>query len=63
MEKWAALELKQADLGDKRRNQRLVKIVEDLATQPSSSVPLFVWKHSGSKCRLRVLELTLLSTR
>src|SRR4028119_734605 len=39
MEKWAALELKQADLGDKRRNQRLVKIVEDLATQPSSSVP------------------------
>lgn len=39
MEKWAASELKQADLGDARRNKRLVRIVEDLAAQPSSSVP------------------------
>ncbi|MBP5977951.1 transposase [Brasilonema sp. CT11] len=39
MEKWASVELKQADLGDTRRNKRLVKIVEDLAAQPSSSVP------------------------
>lgn len=39
MEKWAAEELKQADLGDTRRNKRLVRIVEDLAAQPSSSVP------------------------
>ncbi|MCG6138058.1 MAG: transposase, partial [Nostoc sp. LLA-1] len=27
MEKWAASELKQADLGDARRNKRLVRIV------------------------------------
>jgi hypothetical protein len=39
MEKWASVELKQADLGDTRRNKRLVRIVEDLAVQPSSSVP------------------------
>jgi Transposase DNA-binding/Transposase Tn5 dimerisation domain len=39
MEKWASLELKQADLGDVRRNKRLVRIVEDLAAQPTSSVP------------------------
>jgi hypothetical protein len=39
MEKWAAVELKQADLGDTRRNKRLVRIVEDLAAQPSSSGP------------------------
>ncbi|MCG6138123.1 MAG: IS4 family transposase [Nostoc sp. LLA-1] len=39
MEKWAASELKQADLGDARRNKRLVRIVEDLACQPTSSVP------------------------
>jgi len=39
MEKWAAEELQQADLGDARRNKRLVRIVEDLAAQPTSSVP------------------------
>lgn len=36
---WAAEELKYADLGDQRRNQRLVKIVEDLIAQPNESVP------------------------
>ena len=39
MENWAAQELKQADLGDQRRNKRLIRIVEDLAQQPTSSVP------------------------
>ncbi len=32
---WAKEELVRADLGDKRRNKRLVKIVEDLAEQQS----------------------------
>ena len=36
---WVSEELKHADLGDKRRNRRLVKIVEDLSSQPNSSVP------------------------
>ncbi len=39
MEKWAAKELSGVDLGDLRRNKRLIKIVEDLAAQPDSSVP------------------------
>jgi hypothetical protein len=36
---WAAQELKYADLGDVRRNRRLIKIVEDLSQQPNESVP------------------------
>jgi hypothetical protein len=35
---WAGEELKTADLGDKRRNQRLIKIVEDLSAMPIASV-------------------------
>ena len=36
---WAKEELARADLGDKRRNQRLVTIVSDLAEQPQATVP------------------------
>jgi hypothetical protein len=36
---WAAEELWDVDLGDVRRNRRLVKIVEDLVAQPNQSVP------------------------
>ena len=36
---WAESELAQADLGDKRRNKRLIKIVSDLVEQPNESVP------------------------
>lgn len=39
MKGWAASELQYADLGDKRRNKRLVRLVEDLASQPHASVP------------------------
>ena len=35
---WAAEELKTASLGDKRRNRRLIKIVEDLSAMPQASV-------------------------
>ncbi|HEY9728765.1 MAG TPA: IS4 family transposase [Chroococcales cyanobacterium] len=35
---WAAEELKTASLGDKRRNRRLIKIVEDLSAMPNASV-------------------------
>ncbi|NEQ65719.1 MAG: IS4 family transposase [Symploca sp. SIO2D2] len=35
---WAAEELKTANLGDIRRNRRLVTIVEDLSAQPNASV-------------------------
>ncbi|MBD2093753.1 hypothetical protein H6F90_01110 [Trichocoleus sp. FACHB-591] len=33
---WVAEELWDVDLGDARRNRRLVKIVEDLVAQPGS---------------------------
>jgi hypothetical protein len=39
MEKWAAQELQYAELGDARRNKRLISIVENLASQPGTSVP------------------------
>lgn len=39
MSTWAAIELQTADLGDVRRNRRLVHLVEDLAARPDSSVP------------------------
>jgi len=35
---WAEEELKSTDLGDRRREQRLVTIVEDLIAQPNASV-------------------------
>ncbi|MCT7995772.1 IS4 family transposase, partial [Laspinema olomoucense] len=39
VESWAASELKYANLGDKRLNKRLVKMVEDFTNQPNISVP------------------------
>lgn len=39
MERWAASELRYVNLGDTRRNKRLIKLVEDLAAQPTSGVP------------------------
>lgn len=50
---WAAAELKTAKLGDKRRNQRLIKIVEDLASKPSSSIPQ---AFDNSKFKIQKLE-------
>ncbi len=37
MERWAASELRYVNLGDARRNKRLIKLVEDLAAQPTRS--------------------------
>jgi hypothetical protein len=39
MQSWAAEELRDARLGDKRLDRRLMRVVEDLARQPSVSVP------------------------
>ena len=39
MRSWASKELQSAALPDKRLNQRLIKIVENLAQQPHASVP------------------------
>jgi len=52
MKGWAASELQYADLGDTRRNKRLVRLVEDLAAQPNTSVPLFVRRPGCHSSRL-----------
>jgi hypothetical protein len=39
MYQWAEKELESLNLGDRRREKRLIKIVEDLANQPGESVP------------------------
>lgn len=39
MRSWATEELKYAALPDKRLNQRLIKVVENLARQPQASIP------------------------
>lgn len=39
MQSWASEELRYVDLGDARLNRRLIKMVEDFAGNPESSVP------------------------
>lgn len=39
MQSWSKQELSQIDLGDERLNKRLMKMVEDFAENPESSVP------------------------
>ena len=39
MQKWVEEELKTTPLGDKRRTQRLMKIVSNLSAKPEASVP------------------------
>ena len=55
MKEWAKEELKYVDLGDRRRNCRLVKIVSDLAAQPESSVPQASGDWAGTKAEGRIL--------
>ena len=58
MEKWAAQELQYADLGDTRRKKRLISIVENLASQPSTSVPQASGNLAASIVAWRLLWLT-----
>ena len=49
MQSWASEELKYAGLPDKRLNQRLVKIVENLAQQLNASIPQASGDWAGTK--------------
>ncbi len=49
MQSWASEELKYAALPDKRLNQRLIKIVENLAQQPNASIPQASGDWAGTK--------------
>ena len=37
---WAREEFKDLELGDARRTQRVIKLVDDLSAQPTGSIPL-----------------------
>jgi hypothetical protein len=50
---WAEHELRFADLGDRRLNRRLVRLVSDLAAQPEASVPLACGSWAATKAAYR----------
>jgi hypothetical protein len=53
MQSWAAQELRYAQLGDARLNRRLVRLVEDLAAQPTASVPRACGHWAATKAAYR----------
>src|SRR5512144_2986230 len=57
-EEWAGLEL-----GDARRNRRLIQLVEDLAAQPPASIPLASGGWAETKAAYRLLNNPALEWR
>jgi hypothetical protein len=53
---WVAEELAGLELGDARRNRRLIKRVEDLAAQPTASIPLASGGWAEVKAAYRLLD-------
>lgn len=53
MQSWAATELRHANLGDKRLNRRLVRVVEALSAQPTASVPQACGNWADTKATYR----------
>lgn len=53
MQSWAAEELHAVDLGDPRRNRRLIRLVEDLAAHPAASVPEACHSWAATKAAYR----------
>src|SRR5512143_2549482 len=55
---WAAVELAGANLGDARLNRRLVRIAEQLGTQPGASIPVACggWAETQAAYRLLAHE-------
>jgi hypothetical protein len=51
---WAAQEMSDIDLGDKRLNQRVVKVLSDLAGNPTKSIPAACggWRETKAAYRL-----------
>ena len=51
---WAAEEFATVDLGDKRLNKRLVKVVQQWADKPSQSIPTASggWRDTAAACRM-----------
>jgi hypothetical protein len=60
---WAAEELAGLELGDERRHRRLMKLMEDLAAQPTASIPLASGGWAETKAAYRVLDNPALAWR
>jgi len=52
---WAEQEFSGLDLGDKRRDKRLIKLVDDLSAQPALSIPQACGGWPESKAAYRLL--------
>lgn len=53
---WAAAELARAELGDKRRQARLVQVVARVSEQPTASLPQALGDWAGTKAAYRLLD-------
>ncbi|MEE4377516.1 MAG: IS4 family transposase [Candidatus Competibacteraceae bacterium] len=53
---WAREEFKDLKLGDARRTQRLIKLVDDLSAQPTGSIPLACGGWPETKAAYRLLD-------
>ncbi|MCB1825527.1 MAG: IS4 family transposase [Candidatus Competibacteraceae bacterium] len=53
---WAREEFKDLELGDARRSQRLIKLVDDLSGQPTGSIPLACGGWPETKAAYRLLD-------
>ena len=56
-------ELAGLELGDARRHRRLIKLMEDLAAQPTASIPLASGGWAETKAAYRVLDTLALEWR
>ena len=53
---WARQEFKDLELGDARRTERLIKLVDDLSAQPTGSIPLACGGWPETKAAYRLLD-------
>ncbi|MFZ1829725.1 MAG: transposase DNA-binding-containing protein, partial [Candidatus Competibacteraceae bacterium] len=53
---WAREEFKDLELGDARRTQRVIKLVDDLSAQPTGSIPLACGGWPETKAAYRLLD-------
>ena len=60
---WAQQEFEALDLGDARRNLRLIKLVDDLSAQPTGSIPLACGGWAETKAAYRLLANPALDWR
>ena len=56
---WAAQEFEGLELGDARRIQRLIQLVDDLSAQPTGSIPLACGGWGSGLIRIRVMSSIL----